>query len=122
MKRVVGGLVVAAAVAGATAGSASAMVAPACAARLAPVGTSSCSFGENSGYAQISVVPEVGTVTATVQCFTPWGTSSTTSRTFSSTGTFITNAYGSCTLSLSSSSPTAVATATASPWFPIETA
>ena len=119
MRRVAGGLVVAAALAGSTAGSASAMVAPVCAARLAPVGTASCGFQENSGYAVISVEPVESTVTATVTCYTPWGPN-TTSRTFSSYGSFITSTYGSCTLSLSSSSATAVGTATASPWFPIE--
>lgn len=118
MRRVVGGLVVAAALAGTTASSASAMVGPVCVARLAPAASAPCGFSENSGMAMITVEPVSSTVTATVTCFTGYG-SNTQSRTVSSLTTFFVWAYGTCNLSLSSSSSTAVATATASPWFPI---
>ena len=96
------------------------MALPACVARLAPAATTSCSFLENSGYAMITVEPVASTVTATVTCYEPYYTS-TYSRTFSSYGTFFTSARGTCSLSLRSDSDTAVATATASPWFGIET-
>ena len=120
-KRVAVSAVAATALAGATAGQASAQALPVCVARLAAPATgptASCVFAENSGYAEINVVPVATTVTATVRCFGSGGY--TTSRTVSGPTTFFTYAPGSCNLELSSSSPTAVAIATASPWFPIE--
>jgi hypothetical protein len=124
MKRAAACAVVVAGFAAATAGPASAMVAPACSARLAAPATGptgSCSFSENSGWAVITVEPVATTVKATVSCVTSWGYSYSTSRTFSSYGTWVTAAPGYCTLTLASDSPTAVATGTASPWFPIYT-
>ena len=115
--------VAATALAGATAGQASAQALPACVAKLAAPATgpnASCVFVENSGYAVITVEPVASTVTATVRCFTSGGSTYTDSRTVSATTTWITYAPGSCNLELSSSSPTAAAVATASPWFPIE--
>ena len=112
------------ALAGVTAGQASARALPVCVAKLAAPATgptASCVFlEENINYAEINVVPVATTVTATVRCFTSSGGTYTTSRTVSARTTFFTYAPGSCNLELSSSSPTAVAVATASPWFPVE--
>jgi hypothetical protein len=110
-------MVVAAALAGATAGSASAMAMPECATVLAPgAASSSCSFGNiSTSYATINVVP-AGTVTATVRCFTSSGTTYTSSRTVSSRTTWITYAPGSgCSLTLTPVSAGAGAVASASP-------
>ena len=115
-------VVSATAVAGVAAGQASAAVFPACAAKLAAPATGqtvSCSFQENSGWAQITVAPVATTVTATVRCVLSGGSTLTSSRTVSAATIWFTRTPGYCTLELSSTSPTAVAIATASPWFPI---
>ena len=95
IRRIGGCMVVAAALAGATASSASAMAMPACATALAPgAASSSCGFGNiSTSYATITVAP-VGSVTATVRCFTSWGTTYTSSRTVSSTSSWRTYAPG----------------------------
>jgi hypothetical protein len=117
LRRVGGSMVVAAALAGATAGSASAMAMPECATVLAPgAASSSCGFGNiSTSYAMINVEP-VGTVTATVRCFTSWGTTYTSSRTVSSRTTWTTYAPGSgCSLILTPVSAGAGAVGSASP-------
>jgi hypothetical protein len=121
-KRVTVCAAAATALAGATAGQASAMAMPVCAAKLAAPATgptASCVFLESSSYAEINVEPVLTTVTATVRCFTSSGSTYTNSRTVSEHTTWFTWAPGSCNLELSSTSPTAAAIATASPWFPI---
>jgi hypothetical protein len=119
IKRVAACAVVAAGVAAAPA---HAMVAPACDVRLvAPVApTASCGFAENSGWALITAEPVASTVTVTIRCFTSYGVV-TSSRTVSDKTTWTARTPGTCNLELSSDSPTAVANATASPWYPIYT-
>ncbi len=119
IRRIGGSLMVAAALAGATAGSASAMAMPTCTTALTPVaGTSSCNFGNiSTSYALITVEP-VGTVTATVRCFTSTGITYTSSRTVSSRTTWTTYAPGSgCSLTLTAVSAGASAVGNAAPGF-----
>ncbi len=115
VKRVCGAVIVAATLAVAAASPASAMVGPACDARLVPAlgSSASCGFDSNTDWAEIAIEP-TGTVTATVTCYTPYG-STTKSRTVSSVSTWYVSAYGSCTLTLTGSS---VANASATPMLP----
>ena len=121
LRRVGGCLMVAAALAGATAGSASAMALPTCTTELTPVdadGTASCGFGNiSTSYAAITVVPS-GTVTATVRCFTSSGITYTSSRTVSKTSTWMSYAPGSgCSLILTAVTAGASAIGNAAPGF-----
>ena len=116
IKRIGGSVLVVAALAGAAATPAVA-AGPACSTRLAAadVGTSaSCSFWSQYDYATISVAPVQGTLTATLQCWTQYGSSYTTSRTISKATTWSTYAPDSCTLRLTSQAPLTTANATAS--------
>ena len=120
IRRVGGSIVVAAALAVGVAGPASAMAGPACDARLVPAATgpsASCSFDSNTDWAEIVVEP-VGTVTATVRCFTSYGYTYTTSRTVSEVTTWYTSTPGSCQLELTGNASTTAANASASPMIP----
>ena len=117
IRRIGGVAVVAAALAGATAGPAAAMTSPACSTRLAAadVGTSaSCSFDTLYDWATITVAPS-GTVTATVLCFTSYGYTYTTTRTVSKTSTWTSYSPGSCSLKLTSEAPLTTANGSATP-------
>ena len=117
IRRVGGSLAAAAALAAVAASPASAMIAPACDARLVPAATGpsgSCSFDSNTDWAEIVIEP-VGTVTATVRCFTPYGYTLEKSRTVSSTTTWMTSAPGSCSLILTGDASTTAANASATP-------
>ena len=118
IRRIGGCLMAAAALAGATAGSASAMAMPTCTTELvgAVASSSQCGFGNiSTSYATITVAP-VGTVTATVRCFTSYGTTYTTTRTVSSTSSWRAYAPGSgCSLILTAVTPGASAVGNAAP-------
>ena len=117
IRRIGGCLMVAGALAGATAGSASAMALPSCATALAPgQASASCAFGNiSTSYATITIAP-VGTVTATVRCFRSSGITYTSSRTVSSTSTWSTYAPGSgCSLILTPVTSGAAAFGSAAP-------
>ena len=119
-RRVGGSVAVMAALAAMTASPASAMIAPACDTRLVPAATgpsASCSFDSNTDWATIAVEP-VGTVTATVRCFTSWGTTYTSSRTVSKTTTWNTYTPGSCSLTLTADASTTAANGSATPTYP----
>jgi hypothetical protein len=122
MVRRIGGLVVVSGVlAVGAAAPASAMIAPACDARLVPAATGpsgSCSFDSNTDWALIAVQPAGGAVTATLRCYTPYGYTTERSRTFSSAGTWSTSAVGSCTLTLTGDASTVAANASATPMVP----
>jgi hypothetical protein len=119
--RRIGGLVaVAATLAVAAASPASAMIGPACDARLVPAATGSsgsCSFDSNTDWATIAIEP-VGTVTATVRCFTSYGYTTEKSRTVSQTTTWTTSTPGSCSLTLTATASTTAANASATPALP----
>lgn len=120
IRRIGVGVVAAAALAAAAAAPASAMVGPACETRLAlaDVGTSaSCGFDTSSDWALISVQVQ-GTVTATVRCFTSYGTYET-SRTVSANSNWTTHSPGSCSLILTSQAAGTTASGAAAPFFPI---
>ena len=116
MRRIGAAMVAAGALAAVGAGPASAASLPVCTARLLPdpAPSSTCSFKSPTDWAAISVEP-VGTVTATVQCFTPWGTTTTRSRTVSQPTAWSWSTYGFCSLTLTAASPGATAVGTASP-------
>ncbi|HEV3000923.1 MAG TPA: hypothetical protein VGW75_09320 [Solirubrobacteraceae bacterium] len=117
IRRIGGPIVAAAALAVAVASPASAMIGPACDARLVPAATgpsASCSFDSPTDWATIQIEP-VGTVTATVRCFTSWGSTITKSRTVSATTTWTTSTPGSCSLTLTADASTIVANASATP-------
>ena len=111
IKRFGAGLAVAAAVAGATAVPADA-AGPACTARLVAGTAGSCTWYSENYYSQFTVVPQ-GTVTATVRCWTSWGTQYTSSRTVSKATTWQGYAPQSCTLTLTAVTAGASAVATA---------
>ena len=118
LKRITGSAVLAAAVAGAAASPATAMIAPACTTRVvaADPGTAgSCSFDTQYDYALISVAPVTGTVEATIRCFTSWGYTYTSSRTVAKTTTWESWSPGSCTLTLTSGAPLTTASGSAAP-------
>ena len=114
IRRVVGGLVAAGVLAGTAAGPADA-AGPACTARLVAGTAGSCTWYSANSYSTFTVAP-VGTVTATVRCWTSWGTQYTSSRTVSKTTTWSAYAPQSCTLTLTavSAGASAVGTAVAS--------
>ena len=119
IRRLAGLVAVAAMLALAGASSASAMIAPACDARLVPAATgpsASCSFDSNTDWALIAIEP-VGTVTATVRCFTTYGYTIEKSRTVSATTTWTTSTPGSCSLTLTADASTTAANASATPTF-----
>jgi hypothetical protein len=120
IRRIGGLIVVAAMLAVAAASPASAMIAPACDARLVPAATgpsASCSFDSHTDWATIAIEP-VGTVTATIRCFTTYGYTITKSRTVSATTTWTTSTPGSCSLTLTGDSSTVAANASATPALP----
>lgn len=120
IRRLGGSVAVAATLAMAAASPASAMIGPACDTRLVPAATgpsASCSFDSHTDWAIIAIEP-VGTVTATVRCFTSWGYTTTKSRTVSETTTWSTSAPGSCSLTLTAHASTVAANASATPWIP----
>jgi hypothetical protein len=120
LRRIGGTAAVTAVLAAAAASPASAMIGPACDARLVPAATgptASCSFDSNTDWANIHIQP-VGTVTATVRCFTSWGGTITKSRTVSSATTWYTSTPGSCSLTLTAHADTVAANASATPALP----
>jgi hypothetical protein len=120
IRRIGGSVVVAAALAAAAAAPASAMIGPACSTRVAPPATAptaSCSFDSNTDWAYVAV-ETVGSVKATVRCFTTWGGTVTRERTFTETATWYVSTPGSCSLSLTADVSTLAANGSASPALP----
>ena len=120
VRRIGGTIAVAATLAVGAASPASAMIGPACDARVVPAATGptgTCSFDSNTDSALIVIEP-VGTVTATVRCFTPWGYTTENSRTVSKNTTWPTSTPGSCSLTLTAHADTIAANASATPWVP----
>jgi hypothetical protein len=120
IRRIGGSVAVAAALAVAAASPASAMIGPACDVRLVPAVTgpsASCSFDSHTDYATIRVEP-VGTVTATVRCFTSWGGTYTNSRTVSKATGWTWYTPGGCSLTLTADASTTAANASATPAVP----
>lgn len=116
-RRIGGTVAIATALAGAAAGTASAMAinGPGCVARVVPVvsPSSSCGFDSPTDWAMITVEPVGGSVTATVTCRDQYGHTRTSTRSVSERSSWSTSAYGTCSLTLTSTGAvSAVGTAT----------
>ena len=110
IKRAGGCVLAAAALAGAGASPAQAMIMPACAAAINPTtGTGSCTFDTQWDYALIAIVP-VGEMGVRIRCTTNYGYVYETSRRVTEAGTFTSWAPGACTMTLTGTAGTAAAT------------
>ena len=115
IKRAGGCVLAAAALAGAGASPAQAMIMPACATAINPTtGTGSCTFDTQYDYAIITVVP-VGDVTVNIRCVTNYGLVTTHTRTVSQQTSYQRYTPGACTLTLTGTAGVASAVPTIPP-------
>ena len=115
IKRAGGCVLAAAAMAGAGASPAQAMIMPACAAVINPTtGTGSCTFDTQWDYTLITAVP-VKAMTVRIRCVTNYGYVTDSSRTVTERTVYTRWTPGACTMTLTGTAGVATATATIPP-------